>query len=113
MTRIGKNRGKAWEREVAKSVGGVRMWSGPGSDVELGDVVVECKSQQDDDGLKTLTAWIRQAKGYSDRWALAVKLGLGVKAEKFVIISLDEYTRLLRENHEAIPSRTDAGDRTL
>ena len=119
MSTLGKDRGKTWEREIAKLYGGVRTWAGPGRDVVVDDLNIECKSQQDYDGLKKLVIWIVQAMSYGPRWALAVRLGLRKHKLTFVVLPIEEHVRLLEIEREylrerrGVSSRSDAGSSPL
>ena len=98
MGALGKGRGKRWEYHVAEFFGGIRKWAGPGSDVEARDRIIECKSQQDYKGLTTLVKWIRQAQSYDPvNWVLAVRLGLRNNKLTFIVISMEQYEQLTRD----------------
>lgn len=98
--RLAKDRGKRWETAVAKLFGGVRKWAGPGTDVEVGTTIIECKSQQDDSGLKKLVGWIEQARGYGPDWVLAVSLGMRAQKLTFAVLPIEELVRLKRVDQE-------------
>jgi hypothetical protein len=100
MSQIGKGRGYRWETEVAKIMGGKRMNSGPGVDVEARGRYIECKSQQDYAGMGKLLGWIQQAQSYGPNWALAVRLGLRNKKITFMVISVEEYEKLTKDERD-------------
>jgi hypothetical protein len=97
---LGKGRGAQWERDVAKIFGGVRKWAGPGVDVEARGKYIECKSQQDYAGMGKLLGWIQQAQSYGPNWALAVRLGLRNKKITFMVISVEEYEKLTKDERD-------------
>lgn len=105
MSKLGKDRGKRWERDVANYFRGERKWAGPGTDVELEDLglAIECKSQADYDGLQLLKRWVEQAESYQKRWALAMRLGLRKHKRELILIPKEEYKRLLEleRTHES------------
>lgn len=99
MGRLRQNRGYRWERENAERYGAERMGSGQGDDVRIligrHLIHLECKSQQDYDGLMKLLHWTDQAKSYGEKWALAIKLGLRTKRREFVVMSPELFSELL------------------
>jgi hypothetical protein len=95
-----KNRGRSWEYQIAKLLGGIRHLLSRAGDVEARGYLIECKYRKDAEGCKALAEWIAQAKNDAKKlglkWGVAINFGDG--SGGFVLIPAKDFEMLTRRD---------------